>query len=256
MRATRRSVLALVLALLGLLPASALPAAAVALRPALPPVVFHGDRAERVVALTFDDGYNVAACAAILAILERDEVPATFFPVGEAVGWHPAFWRLVDADGYPIGDHSLTHPFMTRLSYADQLAQLVDSRALITGVLGHPMTPLFRPPYGAADATTLAAARAAGFAALVFWDTSAADTSLHGTPAEMIRDAERGRDGSIILLHCGPAVTPQILPAIIAWYRAAGYGFRTVPELLGLPGRAPSWPSRCPRMVDLDARPC
>ena len=256
MRVARRSSLAGAFALLGLFLGSALPAAAAVAPRVTPSVVFHGDRAERVVALTFDDGYNVVACAAILQILERDEVPATFFPVGEAVGWHPAFWRAVDAAGYPIGDHSLTHPFMTRLAYADQLAQLVDSRRLISAVLGHPMTPLFRPPYGAADATTLAAARAAGFAGVVYWDTSAADTSLRGTEAEMIGDAERGRDGSIILLHCGPAATPQILPAIIAWYRAAGFGFRTVPELLGLPSTAPSWPSRCPWITRLHALPC
>jgi peptidoglycan/xylan/chitin deacetylase (PgdA/CDA1 family) len=255
MRRARRSVLAVSFALLTLLLGGALPAAAVPRRPPVPPVVFHGDRAERVVALTFDDGYNVAACGAILAILERDEVPATFFPVGEAVSWHPAFWRRVDADGYPIADHSLTHPFMTRLSYGGQLAQLVDSRRLIGGILGHPMTLLFRPPYGAADATTLAAAQAAGFAAVVYWDTSAADTSLRGTPAEMIADAERGRNGSIILLHCGPAVTPRILPAIIAWYRAAGYGFRTVPELLGLGGPAPSWVSPITIIARLRAIP-
>ncbi len=244
------------LALLALLLGGALPAAAAVAPNMAPGVVFHGDRREHVVALTFDDGYNVVACAAILAILEREEVPATFFPVGQAVGWHPAFWRLVDAAGYPIADHSLTHPFMTRLSYAGQLAQLVDSRRLISGVLGHPMTLLFRPPYGAADATTLAAARAAGFAALVSWDTSAADTSLRGTEAEMIGDAERGRDGSIILLHCGPAATPQILPAIIAWYRAAGFGFRTVPELLGLPGTAPSWVDSGTIVARLRAMPC
>ena len=212
-------------------------------------VVYFGDRSQHVVALTFDDGYNVTACQSILATLQLERVPATFFPVGRAVQANPAFWRTVDAAGYPIGDHSLTHPEMTRLSPTQQRAELVQSRAIIERVLGHRMTNIFRPPYGDVDATLVASARAAGFPTVVYWDTSDADSSPNGTDALHVAAGSRGRNGSIVLMHCGPAMTPRILPSIIASYRARGFGFVTLPQMLGVRGPHPIFTTPVPARV-------
>ena len=54
-------------------------------------------------------------------------------------------------------------------------------------------------------------------------------------PAAIAVAAEAGTNGSILLMHAGPANTPRALPAIIAWYRARGFRFVTVPELMELP---------------------
>jgi hypothetical protein len=78
-------------------------------------------------------------------------------------------------------------------------------------------------------------AAAAGFPYVVLWDTTGADTGPRPTVAGVVRDATAGKPGSIVLLHAGPAVTPRALPAIIARYRARGFGFVTLPELLGVP---------------------
>lgn len=55
-----------------------------------------------------------------------------------------------------------------------------------------------------------------------------------GTVAEMLAAAERGTNGSVVLLHCGPNATPYLLPDLIAFYRRRGFRFVTVPKLLGL----------------------
>jgi hypothetical protein len=96
------------------------------------------------------------------------------------------------------------------------------------------MLDVFRPPYGAWDATTLRAAAAAGFPTVLTWDTSDRDTSPQGTLAHMLAAADRGTNGSVILLHCGPNATPYLVPSIIDHYRARGFRFVTVPQLLGL----------------------
>lgn len=197
-------------------------------------VVSNGSRARPVVALTFDDGISPANCRRILAILVDEGVPATFFPMAAAMPLDPAFWRLVVRAGDPVGDHTLTHPEMPTLSAAAQLGQINQGRSLGESILGRTMLRVFRPPYGAYDGQTVAAAAAAGFGTVLLWDTSDRDTSRAGTVAQMLSAGERGINGSVILLHCGPNATPYLLRPLIASYRARGFGFVTVPKLLGV----------------------
>lgn len=197
-------------------------------------VVSHGPRTAPVVALTFDDGTNPANCRRLVATLLEEDVPATFLPKAQAMRLDPAFWRLVADAGYPIGNHTLTHPELPPLSYAAQEAEITGARQLAESITGRPMLRVFRPPYGAYDATTLAAAGAAGFPTVLLWDTSDRDTSPLGTLPEMLASGEAGRNGSVVLLHCGPDTTPWLLPSLIAAYRARGFRFVTIPQLLGV----------------------
>jgi peptidoglycan/xylan/chitin deacetylase (PgdA/CDA1 family) len=93
-------------------------------------VYSNGSRASGRVALTFDDGVSPANCRRILATLVSRGIPATFFPIGEAMRADPAFWRTVVAEGDPIGDHTLTHPEMPTLTEAQQFAQIDKARRL------------------------------------------------------------------------------------------------------------------------------
>ena len=74
-----------------------------------PSVVWHGSREEKVVALTFDDGWSTPRCQKILQILVAQKVPATFFPNALYVKQHPAFWRRVAELGFPIANHTTSH---------------------------------------------------------------------------------------------------------------------------------------------------
>ena len=62
----------------------------------------------------------------------------------------------------------------------------------------------------------------------------AGDTDPSNSDTRLIANATAGRAGSIVLMHIGPASTPRILAAVIARYRAQGYRFVTIPELLAL----------------------
>ncbi len=205
------------------------------------PVISRGSGTARVVALTFDDGYSPTATARILSILQSEHVAATFFPYGAAVRSHPDVWRAVAAAGYPIGNHTQSHPDLTRLSATAIRSQLDRARATIERAIGVPMIPLARPPYGAWNPRTATVARDDGFLALVLWDVDTRDWT--GVSASVIAArAEAGRNGSIVLMHAGPAQTPLALPEIIHWYRSRGYSFVTVPELLAasVPGLQPT----------------
>jgi hypothetical protein len=130
------------------------------------------------------------------------------------------------------------HEDATKMTAAELVADLRRNRREVEAAIGRPMAPIFRPPYGRRNAAVDAAAAAAGFPAIVMWDVSAVDATYTPRAAVSIRAATRGRSGSIVLLHAGPSLTPRVLREIIRAYRARGFGFVTVPDLLGLPGAA------------------
>lgn len=205
---------------------------------AVAPVVRHGSRHEKVVALTFDDGWGATTTRKILAILERARANATFFPVGRAIERDPVTWRAVAAAGFPIGDHTYDHRDLVGLCYPAQLAEITRQQLLVTDVLGVVPLPVVRPPYGAFDAVTRLAASGAGEGDVVLWDVDSRDWAGLG-PGAITANALGGEDGSIVLMHTFVANTAAVLPRIIAGYRARGFELVTIGQLLGIGGAVP-----------------
>ena len=220
-------------------------AASVARGAALAPVS-HGPRDQRVIALTIDDGWSPGRTRALFETCVRHDVPATFFPYANAAHVDRGLWRAIGDAGYPIGNHTRSHPIMTRLAPDAQAAEIVEARTMIETMIGRTMLPVFRPPYGAYDSALVGLAAKNGFPTVLLWDTTDADTSRHATPDQLIAAALRGRAGSVLLAHGGPALTPLILPVVIARYRDLGYRFVTVPDLLGLSGTPLPIPGQSP----------
>jgi peptidoglycan-N-acetylglucosamine deacetylase len=186
----------------------------------------------REVALTFDDGPGPYT-PAILSILERENVPATFFEVGILEQYFHHSTSEIVARGDAVGDHTFSHPPMSRLSPADQRAQLIrGARALQR--LGAPFPRLFRPPYGMWNSATLALLRRYRML-MVLWTVDTSDYRLPGVGRIVKSVTMATRPGAIILLHDAGgnrAETVAALPKIIDRLRARGYKFVTVPRLL------------------------
>jgi peptidoglycan-N-acetylglucosamine deacetylase len=194
-------------------------------------VVSHGPTNARVIALTFDDAWDPGPTRAVFEILRDASVAATFFPTGTGVARDPALWRSIADAGYVIGNHTMTHPDLTRTSDEGVVAEIGAARRTIEQATGRPMAALLRPPYGLADDGVLRIADGLGFATVVLWDVSS-DDWLQADPDVVAQRSLAGSNGSIVLLHAGPASTIAALPSIIAGYRARGFAFVTVPELL------------------------
>lgn len=199
------------------------------------PPIYHGLRTRPAIALTIDDGWGPTNVRRLFDTLQAHDVPATFFPYAQAMHLDPRLWRRISDAGYPIGNHTNSHPFMTRLTPTKQHFELTNARHVTEQITGRQQLRVFRPPYGAWNTTTLKVARDAGFPTTLMWDTDDLDTAGIRVPGVLLHAAEQGRSGSVLLIHGGPAVTPGILPAIIAFYRGHGLEFVTVPDLLGLP---------------------
>ena len=203
-------------------------------------LAFNGSRKAPVVALTFDDGASAANTRRIFEILRDERVPATFFPYAYKVRANPALWREIAQAGYPIAHHSLSHSDLTAVTERRLLYEIRQAERIIEEVTGRPMLRVLRPPYGARDERLAQVAGELGYPTLMLWDVESRDTSRNASVARIYQRAIGGRNGSVVLLHAGPDVTPRILRSIIASYRARGLQFVTVAELLG-PKRAP-WP--------------
>jgi peptidoglycan-N-acetylglucosamine deacetylase len=186
----------------------------------------------RELALTFDDGPGPYT-PAILAILEREHVPATFFEVGIVEQYFHASTAAIVAHGYPIGDHTETHAPMSKLSPKLQQRQLLEQTAAI-GDYGAPFPRLFRPPYGLWDSATLALLRKYRML-MVLWSVDSNDYQMPGVNVIVDRVLDGARPGAIILLHDAGgnrSQTVAALPEIIHGLRKRGFKLVTVPKLL------------------------
>ena len=230
-RATAGLVSALVMALAVTLTPSALAGSPRA------QVVWRGPSTHKTIALTFDDGWDADRCLAITRPLIAARVPATWFPNGVYVRRAPAVWRSIGAR-FSIGNHTTHHLSLPTLSAKEARRRFDHNEHILEKMTGRPMAKLLRPPYGASDKDVERIAADLGYDRIVLWDASDADSSARITVRSAARAALRGGPGSMILMHCGPAVTPAMLPIVIARYACAGYRFATVDELLaGGPGR-------------------
>ena len=200
-------------------------------------VVNHGSRSRKVVALTFDDGYDSPNVERILRFLVSHQVNATFFPTAAAVQASPKTWQKVAAAGFPIANHTFHHASLKGVCFEKQLAELNKAKAVVAEQ-ALPMQGYMRPPYEEFDMDTRRAAAAAGEAYVVLWDIDTFDWTgvSKGTIASR---ALKGKSGSIILMHTSPHATPAALTRIVAKFRGRGYSFVTIGQLLGVPGPAP-----------------
>jgi peptidoglycan/xylan/chitin deacetylase (PgdA/CDA1 family) len=197
------------------------------------PVSFHGNYSLPEIALTFDDGPEPVYTADVLAILRQYGVHATFFMLGIWVQRYPDLAKAVQANGHAIGNHSWSHPDLTKLSSDDIQQQLASTVKVIKQALGvRPM--LFRPPYEALDRRVLSIAASLKLSTIL-WDVDPADWMLPGAPAIASSVLSHLHDGAIILMHDGGGIrsqTVQALPTIIQQAHARGYQFVTIPQML------------------------
>ena len=117
-----------------------------------------GSRRSKEVALTFDDGPGPTT-PALLRYLIANDVPATFFLVGKAIGERPGVVRKQIEAGFALGTHTENHARLASKSVADQSREILSAADRITPITGHAVR-LFRPPNGSFDANTLAILRA------------------------------------------------------------------------------------------------
>lgn len=194
------------------------------------PVLNQSPTVDKVIALTFDDGWDNATCERVLQILADHGIVATIFPVGTwADGNKPVIKRFL-ADGHELGNHSMTHPKLTMLNLAQQEQELREAQTVLARIGGQQLTNFMRPPYGAYDKNTLSAAAKLGLRP-VTWSIDSWD--WRDIPVQQVvkRTLDSAKPGGVILMHLAGRNTVQALPLIIAGLKERGYSFLPLSSL-------------------------
>jgi peptidoglycan-N-acetylglucosamine deacetylase len=175
------------------------------------PYVSRGSPRKREVALTFDDGPSPYT-ARIVRVLRRERATATFFVVGQEVAAFATGMATASRAGFPVGDHTQTHPRLAGMDAFSQRRQLEDQQAVVKGA-GVPVAPLFRPPFGSYDATTLRLLRRKRML-MVLWSVDTDDYTKPGVQAIVSAAVRGAQPGAIILLHDGGGDRSQTVAAL------------------------------------------
>ena len=185
--------------------------------------VWRGPRDRRSLALTFDDGPSEST-PAILEILARHSIPATFFQCGANVDRLPEISRAVAQAGHEIGNHSYSHPYLflrTPGGIESELRRAQDTIQSRSGV--RPVW--FRAPYGARWFGLARAQRRLQLGG-VMWSAIGYDWK-QGTDEVFAHMTAKASNGAILCLHDGRELREK--PDVRATVEAVR---RLVPELL------------------------
>lgn len=182
----------------------------------------------REVALTFDDGPGPFT-AQTLRALRHYGMGATFFLVGRNLASWPGIPANEAATG-AVGDHTWTHPLLTRLGAAGVTGELARTQRAVARA-GHGPVVLFRPPYGAHDATVDATARRLGMLE-VLWSIDSRD-SEGADWRRMLATVEGSlRPGDIVLFHENRGQTQKVVNRLLPWMRRHDLRSVGLPRLL------------------------
>ena len=192
----------------------------------------HGDESTPRIALTFDDGPHPYQTDKILALLEKYNIKATFFVVGENVSYYADVLRREVAAGHEIGNHTYHHTVRAGCTEDTIHEELYTTAAIIEEVTGQKPT-LFRPPEG--NVECIEKADAEGYT-VVLWSVDTRDWAK--TPAcEIVENVKMHvKNGSILLFHdyvSKDAHTYEALETLLPALIDMGYEFVTVSDLLG-----------------------
>lgn len=190
----------------------------------------------KLIALTFDDGPYPISTPLLLDVLDDLHVPATFFLIGQDAQQYPELARRLVAAGEEITNHTMIHPNLERLDPDAVRAQLSEAANVLRRYTDNPSArTMMRPPGGRFTVQTIEVVQRAGYD-VILWNDDPGDWEGF-TAAEMLRHiGQKATAPEILLLHMGVFPTIEMLPELVKGYRAAGYTFVTVQQLLDRAG--------------------
>jgi peptidoglycan/xylan/chitin deacetylase (PgdA/CDA1 family) len=176
--------------------------------------------------LSFEAGGDPAVAGQMLDVLRREQVRASIFLLGNWAEAHPELVRRMAADGHQFGNHSYSHPDLTRLE-ADQIREeLAATDALVKKICGQSAIPWLRPPYGAVNERLRHVAAEAGYRLILRDALDGGHWPGETTPDSILqRTLDNAYHGAVLTYHINNPMTVQVLADIIQQLRALGTDF-------------------------------
>lgn len=158
-----------------------------------PSLVWEKNTDQKKIWITFDDGPNEKVTPYLINVLEKFDIKATFFIIGNQAKKYPELVKLIINNGHKIGNHSFSHlnGFSTNnnkyLEDVEQAKKYIDS-------------DIFRPPYG--KITPFQIKNLKKDFKIIMWDIMSWDFKENIYPNKIYKNViENVENGSIILFH-------------------------------------------------------
>ncbi len=187
------------------------------------------NRDDNKISISFDAAWGGDKTLGILDLLDEYNIKTTFFLVDIWTQKYPELVKEIVTRGHEIGNHSTSHPQMSKLNetqIAKELNTQADNVLAIAGV--RPV--LFRPPYGDYNNRVITTARAQGFVPIQ-WSVDSLDWKNRGAQ-EIINRATKVKSGDIVLFHNDSQYILDALPAVLKYYAENGYSVVPISEIL------------------------
>ena len=186
----------------------------------------------KLIALTFDDGPYPIFTPLLIDELRKLDVPATFFLIGRDAQQWPELTQRIERSGNEIADHTYTHPNLDQETPAQVRLEILEGRNVLYRMVHDPaLLDEFRPPHGRYTVQTIQVAQSLGYKTILWTDDGG---DWRTVTARSLADhlEQHATAPEIVLLHSGKLATIEMLPEVVARFRAAGYRFVTVGQLL------------------------
>ena len=193
-----------------------------------------GDGSRKVLYLTFDAGYENGCTEQILDILEKHQIKAAFFLVGNYMEKNADLVRRMATDGHIVGNHTMHHPDMSKLT--DPAAfrkELEELEKLYSDITGQTLPKFYRPPQGIYSEDNLRMAQELGYKT-VFWSLAYVDWNNDAQPTREYAFSKllpRTHNGAVVLLHSTSKTNAAILDELLTKWEQMGYTFAPITEL-------------------------
>ena len=194
--------------------------------------VFVDNTEEKVIYLTFDEGYENGYTTQILDTLKEKCVKAAFFVTYDYCKNSPDLVQRMIDEGHIVGNHSYTHPSFPDCSAKEVEEEITLLHDYVKDNFNYEMT-FFRFPKGEFSEKTLDIVKSLGYTS-VFWSFAYADWDVNEQPAaaeafETITSATH--KGAVYLLHAVSKANADCLSDVLDYWANNGYRMGSLEEI-------------------------
>lgn len=188
-----------------------------------PNLTWSGNRTNKCIYLTFDDGPIPIVTPFVLKTLKKFEAKATFFCIGDNVRKHPEVFEQVVAEGHAVGNHTFHHVNGWKMDTKHYMEEFKLCEQLVA-------SNLFRPPYGRISRAQIKALRMHNPALnIVMWDVLSHDYHPKLSPEKCLKRVIKATEnGAIVVFHDSLKAQERLeytLPRALEYWTKKGYQF-------------------------------
>lgn len=185
------------------------------------------------IAMTYDDGPHPSNTPRLLDMLAARNIKATFYVIGNSVNQNPGVLRRTVSEGHEIGNHTQTHPLLTKLGDSQvrqEMQRCIDAIGNAAGVRPRTM----RPPYGGLLQRQRELVLNEFGYPTILWSVDPLDWKKPGPSVVANRIISGTSAGGIVLAHDLHSQTVDAMPQALDGLLRKGFKFVTVSQLIAM----------------------